>query len=257
MAMNHLRGPDLGPDRPLLRILAYAFGALAERGKLARGVLGFDMKHIAACLVAALPFASPSHAETPCDFKGISVGNTMTAAEIMTALGVTKYKTNPAPASFEKMMPIVEKYGTIAAMELEDWNIGPYCAETSCRIPYGVTVGADTPVSVFVSFRRGLITEIDVSFSEVNWDEVLPILDQKYGAGWKVDRRDTPITDYETKKIRMLELISLEHIINGTNRSTKDRCQISAANLDMVFEHHDAFGPYHSQVIIKLISKNF
>jgi hypothetical protein len=221
------------------------------------GVFGFDMKHIAAFLVGALPFASPLHAETPCDFKGISVGNKMTAAEIMTALGVTIYKTNPARASFEKMLSVAEKYGTIAAAELEDCNIGPYCQETSCRVPYGVTVGVNTPVNVFVSFPEGLITEIDVSFSETYWDEMLPILDQKYGAGWKVDRFDTPITNYETKKTRMMKLISLEHIVNGTNQSTKDRCQISAQNVDIVFEHHDAYGPYHSVVVIKLISRNF
>jgi hypothetical protein len=43
------------------------------------------MKHVAALLVGELLFASPSHAETPCDFKGISVGDKMTPAEIMTA----------------------------------------------------------------------------------------------------------------------------------------------------------------------------
>jgi hypothetical protein len=215
------------------------------------------MKHIAGLLVGALLFVSPSHAETPCDFKGISVGNKMTPVEIMTALGVTKYKTNPARASFEKTLPVMQKYGLIAAAELEDWTIGPYCEETSCRVPYGVTVGDNTPVNVFVSFHEGLITEIDVSFNESYWDEMLPILDQKYGVGWKVDRLDTPIMNYETQKTTILELISMQHILNGTNRNTKDRCQISATNLDMVFEHQDAYGPYHSVVVIKLISKNF
>jgi hypothetical protein len=81
-----------------------------------------------------------------------------------------------------------------------------------------------------VSFHEGLITEIDVSFSEPYWDEMLPILGQKYGADWKVDREDMPITNYETKKNKVLERISLNHITNGTNRSTKDRCQIWATN---------------------------
>jgi hypothetical protein len=56
-----------------------------------------------------------------------------------------------------------------------------------------------------VSFHEGLITEIDVSFSEPYWDEMLPILGQKYGADWKVDREDMPITNYETKKTNRAE----------------------------------------------------
>ena len=49
----------------------------------------------------------------------------------------------------------------------------------------------------------------------------------------------------------------MKHITNGTNRITKDHCQIWATNLDIIFEHHDAYGPYHSAFVIKLISKNF
>jgi hypothetical protein len=44
------------------------------------------MKHIAV-LVGTLFFASPLFAETPCDFKGISVGDKMSASEVMSALG--------------------------------------------------------------------------------------------------------------------------------------------------------------------------
>jgi len=216
------------------------------------------MKRIAALLVGTLLFTSPSHAETPCDFKGISVGNKMIPAEIMSALGVTKYKTNPTRLSFDEMLRAAQKYSMIPAAELEEWNIGPYCDETSCRIPYGVTVGNDkTPVNVFVSFNEGLVTEIDVSFSATFWNEMLPILDQKYGANWNVDRADMPVTNHETKKTTPLERVSLHHITNGTNQSTKDRCQIWATSLDWLFEHHDAYGPYHSVFVIELISKNF
>jgi hypothetical protein len=119
-------------------------------------------------------------------------------------------------------------------------------------------VGNDNaPVSVFLSFHDGRITEIDVSFSQAYWDEILPILDQKYGADWDVDRFDVPVTDFETKKSTMLQRILLKHITSGTNRDTNDRYQISATNLDIVFQHHDAYGPYHSLFVIKLVSKNF
>jgi len=205
------------------------------------------MKYIAALLVSTLFFASPLHAETPCDFKGVSVGNKMAPAEIMAALGVTKYKTNPPQSSFEEMIALAEKYGTISAGELLDWKIGPYCKETSCLVPYGIAVGNNnTPVHVFIAFHEGLITEIDVSFGEMYWDEMLPILDQKYGADWKVEREMVPITNYETKKPTIRESILLNHISNGVNRRTNGRCQIWAQNLDMVFEHHDAYGRYHS-----------
>jgi hypothetical protein len=50
------------------------------------------------------------------------------------------------------------------------------------------------------SFHEGTITEIEASFNHVFWDDMLPIWDQKYGAG-NVDRAEMPITDLETKKI--------------------------------------------------------
>jgi hypothetical protein len=219
---------------------------------------GDAMRFITNLFIATFCCANLAHAQTPCDFKGVSVGDRMTPAETLAAFGVTKYKTNPARSSFEEMMVLSERYGMMAASELEDWKIGPYCQDTSCRIPYGVTVGnANTPVNVFVSFHQGIITEIDVSFSAIYWDQMLPILDQKYGADWTVDRSDTVVTNFETNKSKKLELIVLKHVTNGTNARKKDRCQISAQNIDMVFEHLDAYGPYHSSVTIQLVSKNF
>lgn len=126
---------------------------------------------------SAFVFVSPSHAETPCDFKGLSVGDKMTPAQAMNALGVAKFKTNPTRPSFEEEMQSIEKYGMIASGELRDWKIGPYCDNDSCRIPYGISVGNNNiPVSVFFSVRGGLITEIDVSFGESFWDEIVPII---------------------------------------------------------------------------------
>jgi hypothetical protein len=166
------------------------------------------MKQIATLLICGLILVNPSRAETPCDFKGISVGNKMTPDEIMATLGVTNYKTSPAKR-FDKAA--AEKYGTIPALELEEEEIGPYCDHSSCRVPHGVFVGNDnTPVNVFISFHDLLITEIDVSFSLSNWDEVVPILDQKYGADWKVERSEALISDYVTKKVMILPSITLQ-----------------------------------------------
>ena len=204
-------------------------------------------------LVGTLLFASPLHAETPCDFKGISVGSKMSPAQLMSALGVTQYKTNPAPHS--PSLALTGKYGFVAAGEIEDREIGPYCNNTMCIVPYGVAVGNNNniPVKVDISFHEGVITKIIVSFSETFWDEKLSIFDQKYGANWSMERNDIPITNYDTKETFIARRIVLQ--TEGTNLSTKDRCKIWATNFDTVFEHHDALGPYHSRIVIQLISK--
>jgi hypothetical protein len=210
-------------------------------------------------LVGILFFATPLLAETPCDFKGVSVGSKMSPAEIMSALGVDQYKMNPARSSFDKTMALAKKYGMMAAAEIEESDIGPYCDDKSCIIPHGIGVGNGNhiPVKVFVSFRDGQIIEIVVKFNETYWDEVLPIVDQKYGANWKVKREDTVVTNFENKKSQLVQGIYLEHVTNGTNPSTKEHCKIWATNYDLAFEHHDAFGPYQSEIVIHLISKNF
>ena len=192
-------------------------------------------------LIGALLFASPLLAETPCDFKGISVGTKMSPAQIMSALGVTKYKTNPAPRP--QSLALTEKYGFIAAGEIEDFEIGPYCNTTMCTVPSGVVVetSRNIPVKVDISFDKGLITKIVVSFSETYWDEMLSIFDQKYGANWTTERNDMPIMNYETKETRMVQRVVLQHVTKDARPSTKDRCKIQATNFDTAIEHHDAF----------------
>ena len=99
-------------------------------------------------LVGILLFATPLLAETPCDFKGISVGDKMPPATIMATLGVTEYKTNPAPDS--KTLALIEKYGFRAAGEIADWQIGPYCNAATCTVPYGVAVGNNNNIPATV-----------------------------------------------------------------------------------------------------------
>jgi hypothetical protein len=214
---------------------------------------------LAAGIVGVLLSVAPANAETPCDFKGVSVGSKMMPAEIMSTLGVAQYKTNPARYPFEKKTELSNKYGLYAAAEIEEAAIGPFCDERSCVVPYGIGVGnaSRIPVKVFVAIHDGQVIEMEVSFSEMNWDEVRPIFYQKYGGDWKIERDDMVVSNYEDKKARTVQRISLEHIADGVNRSTHDRCKISATNVDVVFEHHDSLGPYHSQLVITLISKNF
>ena len=187
------------------------------------------------------------------------MGDRMDPAAIMAAYGVTTYKVNPPRPSFQERRPTIEKYGIVPAGELWEWDVGPFCDETSCRIPYGVDVGNDRiPVNVLVAFRHGQITEIDVSFGTLYWDEIVPILKRKYGTQWNVERDpDMVITDLETKKHTVLERITLTHKTGGKNAKTNDSCQIWATNLDIIFQHHDVLGPFHSIFVIKLISTNF
>ena len=102
-----------------------------------------------------------------------------------------------------------------------------------------------------------MITEIDISLNHVFWNDTLPIWDQKYGFDWNIERVEMAITDLETKKITTSERISLDHITKGVNQITNDRCQITATSLDLVFQHHDPMGPYHTRFVITLVSKNF
>jgi hypothetical protein len=114
------------------------------------------------------PFASQSSPSLPPSLAASRTplqgrfGNRMTPAQIMGALGVTKYKTNPVRPSFDQAFPLVERYAIAAAGELEDWNIGPHCEYSSCRIPYGVRVGNENiPANVFIAFQQAIVTEID------------------------------------------------------------------------------------------------
>src|SRR5271169_6761615 len=138
------------------------------------------MKHIVHLVIGGLLWANPALAETPCEFKGVSVGSRMSPAEIMSALGVSQYKANPS-RSYDAAL--IDRYGLLAAADIEEWNIGPFCDDKSCVVPYGIRVGNANgiPVKAFISFHDGQIIEIVVKFGETYWDEMLPILDQKYG----------------------------------------------------------------------------
>jgi hypothetical protein len=197
-------------------------------------------------------------AQIPCDFKGVSVGDALTPDKIMKKLGISQFVTNPQHAPFDEMQPLYNKYGMMGASEIEDWKIGPYCQDTYCRIPRGVTVGnTDIPVTVFVSFHSGIITEIDVSFGAIFWDDMLPIIEKKYGSQWRFDQSDMAVTDYETKKSDLLQRITAENRLTGVNPSTNDTCHMSVTNIDIVFRHHDPLGTLHSVFVLKLDSKNF
>jgi len=96
-----------------------------------------------------------------------------------------------------------------------------------------------------------------VSFGAIYWDDVLPIIEKKYGSQWKFDQTDMVVTEYETKEHDILQRTVAENRRVGVNASTRDTCHMSATNIDIIFRHHDPLGSLHSIFVLKLDSKNF
>jgi hypothetical protein len=228
-------------------------------------------KHIYLLALLAVWFclaASAAHAAIPCDFKGLSVGDNATPQEIMRQFGIAKYITKKADepndeqhkAASDDLLERAKKVGSMNAVEEETWNRGPACGETNCEIPFGVSVGNEPysiPVGVFVAFDgASKITGIDVRYDFLQWDDVLELLNTKYGNNW--DKEETPfvVTDYETKKSQPFVATLLRHRNVGTNPKTGDTCSITAQSMDRVFLHTTP-PIYRSVLSIELISKNF
>jgi hypothetical protein len=202
-------------------------------------------------LAASLLPCAPTYSQVPCDFKGVSVGDKMTREQLMQRLGIAKFKLDPAEQSLVDLS-LAKKYSAIPAGEIQYEKTGPFCSYTFCSIPYGLTVGNDSiPVKVSASFKNGIVSEIDVSFSMSSWDKVFYIIKKKYGSDWDIQRRPTVVMDYQTKKVMKLELISATHRYGGRNSLTNDSCRLRAQNIDLIFEHHDSLGPLHSVFWIK------
>lgn len=216
------------------------------RGKLYTAVV--------VCFVAA----SAAHAATPCDFKGLSVGDTATPQEIMKHFGIANYVTKQPDDTYDEER--ARKVGSGNAVEESDWKRGPACDETSCGIPHGVSVGDEPdliPVAVSVFFdSTSRITAIDVSYDFSQWDEVLVLLNTKYGDNW--DKEETPfrVINFDTKESQPAVASLLRHRNVGTNPNTSDTCSITAQSMDSVFQHTTP-PAYRSILEIKLISKNF
>ncbi len=236
------------------------------------------MPKLAKLLVAALlalPFpaqATPSRdrvvgasAAPPCDFKGLSVGDTKTPAEIMNTLGVKTYKLNPPDESKTLWSEPneLEQHGMSYLLEKHELSRGPECSTTAsinyCRVPFGYGVGignSNEPVSVFVSFKNKLVTEIDVSFDNTLWDEYLPMFHKKYGTRWAVDRNPNfqVLMDRKTQEKIPIELIALTNKFLGENPANKKQCEITLTNVNSIFARYSP--PIQGSLVIKLISTN-
>jgi hypothetical protein len=210
-------------------------------------------------MLGATSFLSvEAHAQVPCDFKGIAIGDKLTREQVMERLGIKKFKLDPPSPDFMEMQPELDKYGITGAAEREDDKTGPYCRENSCTIPYGVVVGDDKiPVKVFVALKADTVYAIEVFFNTIFWNDVWEIMLKKYGPMWEIDRSPTTVMDYGTKKVDQLELVSATHKLGGTNSQSHDTCSISAANIDIIFRHNDSLGSLHAILALKRQPKDF
>jgi len=209
--------------------------------------------------------AGVSAAAPPCDFKGLSVGDIKTPQEIMRTLGVMDYKLNPKEKDIWKNIDDIEKFGSGYVAEKADYELGPACFNNGdsqfCRIPNGYsknTVGIgnnNDPVSVFVSFRKGKVTEIDVGFDSTMWDAYVPLFKQKYGRNWGVERDpDMVILNRADQSKIKVERVILTGKTEGINPLTNDHCTIQATNYDIIFTHY--MPVYQGMLSIVLVSKN-
>jgi hypothetical protein len=217
------------------------------------------MKEISFVAVIALCVAPVlAVAEVPCDFKGISVGDKLTPAQIMTKLGVAKFKSNPPRPNSYRDTELIAKHGMTGAAEIQDWEIGPHCDAIMCKAP-GVKVGIDINSSVFVLFDKATyrVQAVAVAVNSSNWDDLVSILKNKYGPTWSIEQSDMEIVSLQTKRRTPVHRYEMTHKTGGVNKKSGDRCELSAINYDIIFEHGDPLGLYHSVFEIKLVSTNF
>jgi hypothetical protein len=222
----------------------------------------------AAAIVAALA-AGSANAEPPCDFKGLSVGDHASPEQIMKTFGVEHYKDKVAEeaaqskaehdAAFDATLKRAAEVGLMNAAEEREFRDGPACDASSCRIPYGVTVGEEPfPIGVglFISFdKTRKIISIDVTFSSTYWEDFLDLMNTKYGDSWRKEVNENVILNYETKQSRIVTVLTLMHRPNGKNPKTGNACTIRASSVDLVFEH--SMPPFMRSVVeIKLVSTN-
>jgi hypothetical protein len=182
----------------------------------------------------------------------------MSREQLMQRLGISKFKINPPKPFLDDTQQLIEKFGITPAAEIQDDNIGPYCRDNSCNIPFGIAVGDNNiPVKVFVALKNDEVTEIEVFFNSIFWNDVFAIIRKRYGPAWDIERDILPVMDYGTKKIDQLDRIIATHKLGGRSSHTQDTCSLMATNIDIIFRHHDSLGALHAIFVIKRESKDF
>jgi hypothetical protein len=230
---------------------------------------------IATGVLIVLMSARSASAETPCDFKGLSVGDRATPQQIMQHFGIHKFTdediTKMSAADLAKwsarsraksdaFFKRIGQVGMKNALEEEYLSQGPTCDTGSCRISSGVNVGNGPDailVGVSVYFdNAGVVTAIEVSYSKDDWDAVLQLMNTKYGEEWASREYLDFTADPATNKSTLGPVTAIMHRTNGTNLRTGDGCTIKATSQDDMWRHTTP-PVLRARLEIELVSKNF
>ena len=180
------------PGRRILR--SWDLGELAMRVCLA--------------LMSLALLGGTAHAQSadPWQFRGIHLGAKMTPSQIMHALGVDEYATNPKEDSiWDPKRGADLKNGIQWAIDKVEFDVGPRCAITDsenfdCRDPmanlHPSTPGGDNHgiVKVWVFVKKGVVHSIDLSFDSILADSFFDVMFRQFGkAGWSQGQGETHI----------------------------------------------------------------
>ena len=206
---------------------------------------------------------SLANAAPPCDFKGISVGDHATPQQIMTHFGISNYKKTGLQLSsqqFDNRLKRGKVVSLVVALEEEQLEYGPYCDRMSCTIPYGMVKIGEEPypiqVGVLVSFSSNeKITSIDIIYDKFDWDQVLLMLNEKYGNDWGKREFQNNVVDYHTKESKITTVTVLTHRSLGINQKMGNKCSIITNSQDIIFQHTTP-PAYRAIMEIKLVSHN-
>lgn len=194
-------------------------------------------------------------AAAPCEFNGVSIGDKLTRKQLMAKLGVKHFKLNPGPDVWLPTKDEESQYGYLGAKDLARWRTGPFCLADVCYIPFGIEIETKIPASMEITYgENNTIADIQVRFNSKYWEQVAPVLVQKYGLDWDAEKNHNfVISDDITQKSVTVDRTIIANKSGGVNEKTKGRCAISASNYDSIFWHRDPLGAYRSVLSIDMI----
>jgi hypothetical protein len=198
-------------------------------------------------LVLFALFTGAAHAQVadPWQYRGIHLGAKMTPDQIMHALGVDKYSTNPKQD--DVMGPKHKddlKHGLNWAMEKVEFDTGPRCMITNAQIfdcsdpeagLHPSTPGGDNHgiVSVWVFVKNGVVHTIDLKFDSVRADEFFDVMFRQFGRrGWVQGRGDTHIA--------IIDLYDKTSIVVDRQILQRESAKYGArvTDYDLIFTHY-------------------
>jgi hypothetical protein len=203
------------------------------------------MKCLLLLLLTVLASAAHAQVADTWQYRGIHLGTKMTPDQIMHAIGVTQYATNPKEDSiWDPKHADDVKHGIQWAIDKVEFDVGPRCAVTDaqnfdCRDPianlHPSTPGGDNHgiVMVWVFVKNGVVHSIDLSFDSLLADAFFDVMFRQFGkAGWVQGQGEThiAITDMYDKTSIVVDRRIL--------RKESSKYSVYVTDYDRVFTHY-------------------